>query len=79
MAANTLLYTWREGTQLSPFTPPAVTTTIQQLCDWLAAHTLSGKYKPHNVFFSGSVKSNDIVSPCNVYTPSRVHNIYTVV
>jgi len=62
MAANTLFYSWREGIDLSLTTPPAVITTLQQLCDWLAINTLSGKYKPHNVFFSGSVKSSYEVS-----------------
>ena len=48
---------------LSNATPPAVTTTIQQLCSWLAKYTLSGSYKPHNVFFSGTFKNIVEVSP----------------
>ena len=73
MAANTLLYTWREGINLSVTTPPAVITTVQQLCNWLATHTLSGHYKPHNVFFSGSVKNNYNVSPLLVIVKDDKH------
>jgi len=67
MAANTLLYTWREGVYLSPTTPPVVITTIQQLCGWLATYTLSGKYEPHNAFYSVSVKSLYEVSPLQLF------------
>ena len=62
MAANTLLYTWRDGTELSGYTPILVSTTIQQLCGWLEKHVLSGDYKPYNVFFSGPMKDNYLIS-----------------
>ena len=62
MAVNTLLYTWRDGTDLSAETPLTVSTTIQQLCGWLEKNTLSGEYKPYNAFFSGSVKNTYLVS-----------------
>ncbi|XP_065912009.1 uncharacterized protein [Dysidea avara] len=52
MAANALLYIWRDGFKLSPDTQPAVRTIIQQLCGWLINNTLSGKYKLYNGFFS---------------------------
>ena len=62
MAANALLYIWRDGFKLSPDTQPAVRTIIQQLCGWLVNNTLSGKYKLYNGFFTLSRRNKYLVS-----------------
>ena len=56
MAVNALLYTWMEGDTLLAETPAAVVETVDKAARWLIENTLSGKYKPWNVVFSGSVK-----------------------
>lgn len=33
---------------------------IRNASQWLLKHTLSGHYKPYNVIFSGSVKTEDV-------------------
>ena len=57
MAVNVLLYTWMEGDTLLAETPAAVVETVDKAAQWLIGNTLSGKYKPWNVVFSGSVKA----------------------
>lgn len=56
MAVNVLLYTWMEGDALLAETPAAVKETVNKAALWLVNNTLSGKYKPWNAVFSGSVK-----------------------
>ena len=56
MAVNVLLYTWMEGDILLAETPAAVIEIVDKAAKWLIENTLSGKYKPWNVVFSGSVK-----------------------
>jgi len=75
MAANTLLYTWRDGTELNEYTPLLVSTTVQQLCGWLEKHVLSGDYKPYNGFFSGSMKNSYLVSKLSATILVFIHNI----
>ena len=60
MAVNILLYTWMEGDTLLAETPAAVVETVNKAAQWLIGDTLSGKYKPWNVVFSGSVKDFDV-------------------
>ena len=57
MAVNALLYTWMKGDTLLVDTPAAVKETVDKASQWLVENTLSGKYKPWNAVFSGSVKS----------------------
>ena len=56
MAVNVLLYTWMKGDTLLPETPAAVRETVDKAAQWLIKNSLSGKYKPWNAVFSGSVK-----------------------
>ncbi len=60
MAVNALLYTWTEKGHLLPTTPSAVKVLVSRASKWLVENTLTGEYKPYNVFFSGSVKSVDV-------------------
>ena len=60
MAINTLFYSWSEKNQLMPETPIDVQQIIIQASEWLVDYVLSGKYKPKNAFFSGSVKSTTV-------------------
>ena len=60
MAVNVLLYTWMEGDALLAETPAAVMETVDKATKWLVENTLSGKYKPWNVVFSGSVKGTEV-------------------
>lgn len=60
MAVNTLLYTWMDGDKLLPSAPSPVLKTVMNASEWLVRNTLSGKYKPFNVLFSGSVKTVDV-------------------
>lgn len=67
MAANALLYSWTiydPSTEKCHFrneTPPKVQTLISGIINWLTEYTLSGKYKPWNAFFSGSMKGPSCV------------------
>ena len=56
VAVNVLLYTWMKGDTLLPETPVAVRETVDKAAQWLIKNSLSGKYKPWNAVFSGSVK-----------------------
>ena len=60
MAVNTLLYTWMDGDKFLPTTPSSVLKTVMNGTEWLVRNALSGKYKPLNVLFSGSVKTADV-------------------
>lgn len=60
MAVNVLLYTWMEGDTLLAETPAAVKETVGNASQWLLLNTLSGKYKPWNAVFSGSVKGVNV-------------------
>ena len=60
MAVNALLYTWTERGRLVADTPAMVTDTVTRACKWLLENSLSGKYKPYNAFFSGSVKALEV-------------------
>ena len=60
MATNTLFYTWTVNKSFIANTPNNVKDIITRSCGWLNDNVLSGKYKPMNVFFSGSIKGNDV-------------------
>ena len=60
MAVNALLYTWTERGSLVADTPAMVTDTATRACKWLLENSLSGKYKPYNAFFSGSIKTEEV-------------------
>ena len=68
MAVNILCYTWSVGGHLIDTTPQDVRDTIHGAAEWLLEYTLSGRYRPYNVFFSGSVKglsvSHSVWSVC---------------
>ncbi|GFR98165.1 hypothetical protein ElyMa_002763500 [Elysia marginata] len=67
MAANALLYTWTifdpntGKAHYRPEIPLKVQFLITGTINWLSEYTLSGKYKPWNAFFSGSMKGNTCV------------------
>ncbi|KAJ8320068.1 hypothetical protein KUTeg_001655 [Tegillarca granosa] len=62
MAVNTLLTTWtvrddgRKRLIWEHDTPLKVFETVRQGANWLDKYSASGRYKPWNSFFSGSVK-----------------------
>lgn len=62
MAVNALFYTWAPNGTFTPDTNDTVKAMLSGSCDWLNRYTLSGKYKPMNAFFSGSVKDHYYVS-----------------
>ena len=57
MAVNILLYTWMTNDTLLPDTPATVKGIVDKASQWLIKNTLSGKYKPWNAIFSGSIKN----------------------
>lgn len=54
-----------------PDTPLKVFETVRQGANWLDKYSASGRYKPWNSFFSGSVKGG-IVSILSFNLPSSV-------
>lgn len=60
MAINTLCYTWSVDGRLMDTTPQDVRDTICSAAEWLMEYALCGKYRPYNVFFSGSVKGMSV-------------------
>lgn len=67
MAVNALFYTWAPNGTFSPNTDETVKDTLAGSCDWLNQYTLSGKYKPMNAFFSGSIKSDPLVCKLSMH------------
>ena len=60
MAVNALLYTWTERGKLLPSTPSEVVEVVRAAADWLKENSLTGKFRPLNAVFSGSVKSIEV-------------------
>ncbi|KAL5016712.1 hypothetical protein ScPMuIL_006301 [Solemya velum] len=62
MAVNALITMWTvfdDSTQKlvwDEFTPPQVKDTVMKSVNWLNDNVLSGRYKPWNAMFSGSIK-----------------------
>lgn len=60
MAINTLLYTWMSGDEFISSVPKVVKEVVRNASLWLAKNVK--KNKPYNVVFSGSVKSEEVLT-----------------